>query len=605
MQAFFSGQAANAYCWFGAHPTSGGVQFRVYAPHAAQVLLISSAHAWEPVSMQKNPQGIFTLLDVEAQVGDLYKYRIVQRNGSFVDKADPYGFQMELRPNTASIITDLDAYAFQDAAWMRERHVMYNRPMNIYELHCGSWRQNPREDPEADPDWFSYTELADTLIPYLLEHHYTHVELLPLSEHPLDASWGYQTSGFFAVTSRYGTPQQFMEFVDRCHANHIGVILDFVPVHFVRDAFSLLRFDGTPLYEYDNDAVGCSEWGTCNFDYYKAHVRSFLISAADFWLSVYHVDGLRMDAICNAVYWQGDAARGVNIGGVQFLRDMNAILKQRHPTAMLIAEDSSNFLKVTAPVQYEGLGFDYKWDMGWMNDTLELFKLPVAARRQRYHQLAFSMQYFQSELYLLPFSHDEVVHGKATILQKMWGDYDVKFPQARTLYLYMYTHPGKKLNFMGNELGHFREWDEKRELDWDLLKYPLHDSFCAYLRALSGLYCETPALFDGEYDPSNFRWLEVQAPQACVYAYLRRAASGGAVIAVLNLSDQAYDPFYVGLDAPMAVRELLNSDAFCWSGGGMTNGDGVWIAQKKAHNGHSYRLPIRLAPFGSCLLEVQ
>lgn len=603
MRDYLQGHATAAYRFFGAHPDSNGCQFRVYAPKARRVWLICSHNGWEPIPMDYDFSGFYALYAPGAAPGDMYKFRIEQADGRIVDKADPYGVQMELRPKTASIINRLDGFKFTDAVWMHKRDIGYNIPLNIYELHCGSWRQKPH-DPNQKEDfgWLNYRELAKQLIPYLKENHFTHVELLPLSEHPFDGSWGYQVSGFYAVTSRYGTPQDFMAFVDACHANGIGVILDFVPVHFVTDEFSLIRFDGTPLYEYEEQDIAYSQWGSCNFDYYKPTVRSFLISAACFWLEHYHVDGLRMDAISNVLYWQGDMSRGINIGGVQFLKELNYQIKQRFPNVMLIAEDSTNFLKVTAPVHYDGLGFDYKWDMGWMNDTLDFFRMPPAQRCSRYHQLSFSMMYFSSELYLLPFSHDEVVHGKATIMQKMWGNYQVKFPQCRTLYAYMFTHPGKKLNFMGNEIGHFREWDEKVEVDWFLQKYPLHDSFHQYFRRLCQLYQTMPALYMNEYDPTAFSWLEVDAPEACVYAY-RRSANGQTVITVLNLSDRSYAPFYVGVDAPCAMREVLNSDAFCWSGEGMVN-EGVITTEKKAHKGRSYRFAVKLAPFSASILEV-
>lgn len=606
LQDYLDGYAINAYRYFGAHPDARGCMFRVYAPGAKDVSLICSVADWEPLPMQRDPAGVYQLYLPKAKAGDLYKFRVHQKNGRETDKCDPYGVQMELRPNTASIVTDLSDFTFTDAAWMEKRSVGYDKPMHIYELHAGSWRHKSVTDKDAPEEavWYDYAQLAELLIPYLREHGYTHVELLPLSEHPFDGSWGYQASGFFAPTSRYGTPQQLMAFINQCHENDIGVLLDFVSVHFVGDDFALSEFDGTPLYEYQNDSIGYSEWGSKNFDYYKGHVRSFLCSSANYWLEQYHFDGLRMDAISNALYWQGDRNRGVNIGGVRFLKDMNAALKQRHPDVMLIAEDSTNYLKVTAPVQYDGLGFDYKWDMGWMNDTLSFFKLPPSARPAQYHQLSFSMLYFYSELYLLPFSHDEVVHGKATILQKMWGDYDVKFPQCRTLFVYMLTHPGKKLNFMGNEIGHFREWDEAQEMDWLLLKYPMHDGFRCFCRALNQLYLSHPALYDGDYNPHQFCWLEVDAPQECVFAYRRTAPDGTGLVIVLNLSDRAYKPFFLGVDAPMALRELLCSDACCWDGSGLTNGDAPLVTEKQAHKGHSYRIGVQLAPFGSTIFEI-
>ena len=548
--------------------------------------------------------GFYALYASGAAPGDMYKFRIEQADGRIVDKADPYGVQMELRPKTASIINRLDGFNFTDDAWMHKRDIGYNIPLNIYELHCGSWRQKPH-DPNQKEDfgWLNYRELAKQLIPYLKENHFTHVELLPLSEHPFDGSWGYQVSGFYAVTSRYGTPQDFMAFVDACHANGIGVILDFVPVHFVTDEFSLIRFDGTPLYEYEEQDIAYSQWGSCNFDYYKPTVRSFLISAACFWLEHYHVDGLRMDAISNVLYWQGDMSRGINIGGVQFLKELNYQIKQRFPNVMLIAEDSTNFLKVTAPVHYDGLGFDYKWDMGWMHDTLDYFATPFGERPNAYGKIVFSMHYFYNELYLLALSHDEVVHGKKTIIDKLWGTYAEKCAQLRTLYFYMYMHPGKKLNFMGNEMGHFREWDEKRELDWDLLKYPFHDAFQKYFAHLCRVYSTEPALYDGEYNPDCFEWVACESRNEGVYAWLRKGR-GENLLCIMNTQDHAHKKFPLYLRFPCSAEEVLNTESPEW--GGALKGR----RKTKLHTtdggvfGRDYTLTVDLPAMGSCLLRL-
>jgi 1,4-alpha-glucan branching enzyme len=404
---------------------------------------------------------------------------------------------------------------------MKNRTKNYNEPMNIYEVHLGSWKSNAN-DPNG---WYNYSQLADLLIPYAKENHITHLEFLPLSEHPADCSWGYQNTGFFSPTSRYGTTSQLKDLVNKCHNAGIGVIMDFVPVHFAIDGYALEKYDGTYLYEYPPSDVGISEWGTCNFNHSRGQTRSLLQSAANFWLDVFHFDGLRMDAISRAIYWGGDPARGVNQHTVDFIKNMNVGLQKRHPTAMLIAEDSTSFPKITAPVAYDGLGFDYKWDLGWMNDTLDYFRIAPWERHNHYHKLTFSMAYFYNELFILPFSHDENVHGKATIIQKMYGDYEEKFLQCRALYMYMYTHPGKKLNFMGNELGQFREWDENREQDWDILHYPIHDAFHRYMKKLGEIYQSRAALHSGEYDMKTFKWLVVNAEEQCVYVYERSFGS--------------------------------------------------------------------------------
>lgn len=561
---FYTGRAFDAYDYFGAHKTKDGVVFRVYAPNAEKIEVIGEFNDWDGSKdemHQEGKSGIFEAVNQEAKPGMMYKFRIYQQDGRVVDRFDPYGFGSELRPHTAAIIVDIDQYQFHDEQWMRQRTKNFDQPVNIYEVHAGSWKRNA----EGENGWFRYPELARQMVDYVKEMGYTHVEFLPLAEHPADCSWGYQVSGFFCPTSRYGTAAELMEMVDIFHQAGIGVIMDFVPVHFVVNDYALSMFDGTALYEYPAADTGYSEWGTCNFNYYRGEVCSLLQSAADFWLNRFHFDGLRMDAISNAIFWLGDASKGVNEGALKFIQRMNQGLQKRYPTAMLIAEDSTNFPKVTAPVEYDGLGFDYKWDMGWMNDTLEYFKIHPYDRKYHYHKLSFSMMYFYQEHYLLPFSHDEVVHGKATILQKMWGDYDYKFQQAKTLYTYMFTRPGKKLNFMGNEIGQFREWDENRECDWSLLDYPKHEAFYRFFKDLQHLYLTEPAFYCGEYNSACFRWLEVEAVEERVYVY-ERMAGGDHFIVVLNMSDQQYDDFSFGYDKNAILHEVLSGERVEYGG---------------------------------------
>ena len=455
MQSFYEGKAFNCYEFFGAHMLGDGrCLFRTYAPNAQRVTVTGDFNGWQESEMIRYyNSGVFSFIADSAQVGQNYEYVVYGNNGA-VHHSDPYGFSMELRPKHASVITDMNEYQFHDGKWLANRTLNYDRPLNIYEMHFGSWRRNP-ENPNG---WYSFSQIADRLIEYVKDHGYTHIEFLPLAEHPFDGSWGYQNTGFFSATSRYGTPRDLMELVDKCHQNGIGVIMDFVPVHFALDEYGLKNFDGTPLYEYPHQDVGYSEWGSCNFMHSRREVACFLQSAAEFWLKVYHFDGLRMDAISRAIYWQGDPNRGVNNCTVEFLRTMNSGLREHFPTAMLIAEDSTSFPNVTKPVDKGGLGFDYKWDLGWMNDTLGYFAQPPKQRSEIYHKLTFSMMYYYNERYILPLSHDEVVHGKATIVNKMFGEYEDKFRQARAFYAYMYMHPGKKLNFMGNEFGQLREW---------------------------------------------------------------------------------------------------------------------------------------------------
>lgn len=549
---FYTGKEFEAYRFLGAHVTGNGTMFRTFAPNARQISVIGSFNDWQETPMQRVHDGNFWECYIDgARNGMLYKYRIYGADGGCIDHCDPYGFYAELRPRTASIIFDQTEFSFTDADWLRKRTVGQNAPMNIYELHAGSWRRKPKEEGEGG--WYTYRELADLLIPYLEEQGYQYVELMPLSEHPCDESWGYQNTGFFAPTSRYGTPDDLRYFVNACHMHRIGVFMDFVPVHFAVNDYALWNYDGSALYEYPNRDVAISEWGSCNFMHSRGEVRSFLQSAAMYWLAEFHFDGLRMDAVSNLIYWQGDASRGVNKLAVSFLQNMNAGIKERFPNAILMAEDSSSYEGVTKPVFAGGLGFDYKWDMGWMNDTLNYFRTAPEYRSANYHKLTFSMMYYYRENYLLPLSHDEVVHGKATIIQKMNGDYEQKFPQARALYLYMYAHPGKKLNFMGNEIAQFREWDEKREQDWDILTYPKHDEFHRFMKELNRIYKENPAFWESDYEENGFTWLDCHQEERCIYAFERRGG-GQRIAVVLNLSDQVqnYD-----LKVPDAAKLTL------------------------------------------------
>ena len=599
IQDFYIGKSFDAYEFFGAHKIGDKILFRVYAPNAAKVSLVGEFNDWQEEAMEQQHQsGIYSITSEKARVGMMYKYCIHTRDGQVVYHCDPYGFAMELRPNTASYIVDLDEYKFNDDEWMNNRDKCYNKPLNIYEIHMGSWMT--RKDKDINNGWYRYNEIADTLINYVKENGFTHIEIMPLCEHPVDCSWGYQNTGFFSPTSRYGTNRDLKELIDKCHRANVGVILDFVPVHFAVDDYGLAKFDGTELYEYPHRDVGASEWGTCNFIHSRGEVCSFLQSSANYWLKEYHFDGLRMDAISRAIYWQGNPARGVNSCAINFIRNMNDGLHKLHPTAIIIAEDSTAYPKVTAPVEYNGLGFDYKWDLGWMNDTLEYFKIPPKERPNHYYKLTFSMEYFYNELFLLPFSHDEVVHGKATIIQKMWGDYDDKFKQCRALYMYMYTHPGKKLNFMGNEIAQFREWDEKREQDWQLIKMPLHDAFNKYIKRLNEVYDNYEALYENEYDSSYFKWLEVNAPEKSVYIY-ERGRDDHRIIVALNFSDNEYAPFTFKVEEELRLREIVNSDSDIY--GGSTWGVRSDVTTTKEDD-NLYNLSINLKPFSGIIYEV-
>ena len=601
LKDFHEGRSLDAYRHFGAHPEREGVRFTVYAPNAQAIQVIGSFDDWECEGheMKKvDERGTWSLYIKGVKVGDSYKYRITQATGRVVDKMDPYAFYSELRPNTASVVEDLSNDSWEDAEWLKSRSKNFDRPVNIYEVHIGSWMK------EEDEDFVNYRKIAGRLIEYVKENHFTHIELMPLCEYPFDGSWGYQCSGYYSVTSRYGTCHDLMYLVNEAHKAGIGVIMDFVPVHFVKDDFSLSYFDGTALYEYPRAHDADSQWGTANFDLWKEEVRSFLMSAASFWIDVYHFDGLRMDAISNAIFWHGNKQLGVNEGALDFIKRMNFMLNEKYKgKIMLIAEDSTDFPNVTKSTLDGGLGFDYKWDLGWMNDTLNYLKKDPVYRKWHHNNITFSMAYFYSERFLIEFSHDEVVHGKATIINKMWGTYEQKFAQLRTLYLYMFTHPGKKLNFMGNELAHWREWDEQKENDWFLLSYPAHDAFHKYFALLGELYTEDPTLYEKDYSWESFEWIDADNADKNMFSYLRKGKDKDYVI-ILNFSPNMYRHEVFGVASKGSYREIINTE---WErlGGTLPEQPQQCHAARVSRNNKPYMIEADIPPFGGVLLEVQ
>ncbi len=604
---YYLGNYFEGYRIYGAHLTYEnnifGVRFSVFAPNASHIQVIGEFNKWDGSISEMtriDNEGTYSLFISNVKEGMMYKYRIFQNDGTIVDRADPYGFYSELRPGTASVISSIDNSIFSDSKWMDSREVNYNKPLNIYELHFGSWKQKAGETVEKR--WYKYSELKDSLIPYLKENNFTHVELLPLSEHPFDGSWGYQVSGFFSVTPRYGTVIELMDFINECHKNNIGVIFDVVLVHFVLNDYALAKFDGTPLYEYEFEEVSYSQWGTRNFDFFNKTVQSFLLSSINYWIDVFHVDGIRIDAISNALYWQGNSTRGVNVGAVDMLKRLNTEMKKRHKGVMMIAEDSSSYPKVTAPVEDGGLGFDYKWDLGWMNDTIKYYSMHPYDRKNFHNMINFSMMYYYSENFILEFSHDEVVHGKGTIINKLYGNYEEKFAQARSLYLYMMTHPGKKLNFMGNELAHFREWDEERELDWMLLEYPMHKAFNKYFKDITNLYLNNNALFEFDFKEEGFRWLDADDREHCVFTYERRSKKDKLIIAINN-SDNYYEDYIIGVDSKFIIKEIINTDNEIYGGENRINTKEITTINKP-YKGFNYSFKIKLAPFSSCIFKV-
>ena len=568
-QKFYMGEMYDAYKYLGAHIEGDSVVFRTFAPQAERVTIIGEFNNWQEEEMTQAVRAQFYEIRIQgAKEGQMYKYIIYGRNGR-VEHCDPYGFGMELRPNFASIIRDLDEFEFTDAKWMKNRTRNFDKPLNIYEIHLGSWKRKDA-DRQDDPDrkveegWYEYDEIADELIEYVKENHYTHVEFMPLSEHPFDGSWGYQSTGFFAPTSRYGTAGQLQKLINSLHMAGIGAIIDIVPAHFAMDYYALRHYDGSELYEYPASDVSDSEWGSCNFLFSRREVACFMQSAANYWLTEYHFDGLRMDAVSRLIYWMGNENRGVNDFNLDFLKKMNFGLHQLHPSAMLIAEDSTSYPGCTKPVDQGGLGFDYKWDLGWMNDTLDYFMKQSGERVSVANKLTFSMFYFYNERHLLPLSHDEVVHGKKTIIDKIFGDYEMKFPQCRALYMYMLVHPGKMLNFMGNEIAMIREWNETKEPDYFLLKYPLHDSFHHYIMDLNKVYMSEPALYERDYDPEGFKWIAINDMQNNVYG-IRRNGKTTSAVAFFNFSDKEHEYIYTP-EQDETLTMVLNSDWECYNG---------------------------------------
>ena len=601
LKDYHEGNSLEAYRFFGAHPEKEGVRFTVYAPNAQAIQVIGSFDGWKNKGhkMRKvDERGTWSLYIKGVKPGDTYKYRITQATGRVVDKMDPYAFYSELRPNTASIVEDLKWDKWSDEQWLEKRNKGFNEPVNIYEVHLGSWMK------EEDEDFVNYRKIAKKLIQYVKKNNFTHIELMPLCEYPFDGSWGYQCSGYFSVTSRYGSCQDLMYLVNEAHKAGIGVIMDFVPVHFVKDDFSLSYFDGTPVYEYPQAHDADSQWGTANFDLWKEEVRSFLMSAASFWIDVYHFDGLRMDAISNAIFWHGNKQLGVNEGALNFIKRMNFLLNERYQgKIMLIAEDSTDFPNVTKSTFEGGLGFDYKWDLGWMNDTLKYLKKDPVYRKWHHNNITFSMAYFYSERFLVEFSHDEVVHGKATIVNKMWGTYEQKFAQLRALYLYMFTHPGKKLNFMGNELAHWREWDETKENDWFLLGYPIHDAFHKYFAKLGEMYKTETALYEDDYNWESFEWIDADNADKNMFSYIRKGKDKDYVI-VLNFSPNHYEHEVFGVIQKGMYKEVLNTEWSCY-GGTLDAAPQKCHAVRVSRNNKPYMIEVSVPAFGGIMLEVE
>ena len=589
---FRQGRNAKAYEYFGSHAADGGAVFRVWAPAAKSVAVAGDFNGWDNEShkMNKISGGVWELEIKGIKQFDSYKYAVTGADGTVRMKADPFAFHSETRPANASKFYELEGFKWHDGAYSEKRAAknIYSSPVNVYELHAGSWKMTEDGDP------YSYRRLADELVPYLKDMGYTHVELLPVTEHPFDGSWGYQVTGYFSVTSRYGTPHDFMYFVDKLHSADIGVILDWVPAHFPKDAHGLYEFDGSCCYEYSDPLKReHADWGTRIFDYGKNEVISFLTSSAGFFFDKYHIDGLRVDAVASMLYldygrkdgeWRPNKYGGrENLEAVAFLRYLNEAVFRDYPYAMMVAEESTAWPLVTRPVSDGGLGFNFKWNMGWMNDSLRYASLDGLSRKYNHDLITFSLFYAFSENFVLPVSHDEVVHGKKSLLDKMPGSYEEKFAGMKAFLGYMYTHPGKKLLFMGQEFGQFIEWDEKRPLDWFLLDYPSHSGLHAFVKELNRLYKKTPALWEIDYSWDGFGWLVSDDSTNSVVAFERRDRDGNTVVAVCNFTPVTREHYRIGVESRGSFSVLLSSDDVRFGGSGINDGKRIYTSKVPMH----------------------
>lgn len=615
------GTHERTYEKLGAHLTEldgkQGVHFAVWAPNARQVSVVGDFNEWQPDShtMMPSDSGIWTAFIPNLGEYTVYKYHIVTQSGDGFDKSDPYGFGMEQRPKTASVVVNLDRYQWGDSDWVsnRSQNQAFNRPMAIYEVHLGSWRR------QADEQWgiryLTYREFADQLIPYVQEMGYTHIELMPVAEYPFDASWGYQVLGFFAPTSRFGTPQDFMYFVDKCHQNNIGVILDWVPAHFPKDGAGLNFFDGTHLYSHADPRKGeHQDWGTMIFNYDRHEVRSFLISNALFWIDKYHIDGLRVDAVASMLYldYSREADQWIpneyggreNLGAISFLRSMNETVHVNFPGVLTVAEESTAWPMVSRPPYMGGLGFSLKWNMGWMHDTLSYMSKQPIHRRYHHNDLTFSLLYAFNENFVLPLSHDEVVHGKGSIINKMSGDEWQKFANLRAFYGYLWGHPGKKLLFMGNEFAQWQEWDYDTALEWTALSAPNHQGIQAFVKDLNRVYKNEPAMYEDDFEYTGFQWIDANDSDNSVFSFIRFAKSSeDFVVIVSNFTPVVREGYRIGVHKPGFYREILNSDSTHYWGSNVGNGGGVHTENLACH-GREYSLLLTLPPLSTIWLKL-
>lgn len=618
---FGQGNHYDIFRKLGAHPAKyggkKGVHFAVWAPHAHCVHVIGEFNGWNQESHEMKrlePLGIYELFVPGVEMGTLYKYLIETKDHRLLYKADPYALEAEQRPGTASKIADISGFRWGDSAWMEKRKERKPKeePMSIYEVHPGSWKKHPH-GPDED-GFYNYRELAHSLTDYVKEMGYTHVELMGIAEHPFDGSWGYQVTGYYAPTSRYGTPQDFMYFINYLHKNKIGVILDWVPAHFPRDAHGLADFDGQPLYEYPDPKKGeHPDWGTKIFNYEMNEVKNFLIANALFWVEQYHVDGLRVDAVASMLYldygkqdgqWIANKYGGnKNLEAIEFFKHLNSCLLGRNPGVMMIAEESTAWPKVTDIAENDGLGFSFKWNMGWMNDFLEYMKLDPYFRKGAHNLMTFAMTYAYSENYILVLSHDEVVHLKCSMINKMPGLYDDKFANLKAGYSFMMGHPGKKLLFMGQDFAQFQEWSEARELDWYLLGEEKHQQLQSYVKALLHLYKKTPALYEQDTVPKGFQWINANDGYRSIFSFMRFSKNGKRnLLFVCNFTPMEREDYRVGVPRKKQYKLVLDSDAAQFGGSGREK-PLIYKAEKSECDGQPYSIGYPLPPYGVAVFE--
>ena len=618
---FAQGTHYEIYEKMGAHEAEidgqKGVYFAVWAPNAKYVNVIGSFNNWDIFkdNMDRISEGgIFALFIPGAKIGDMYKYVITTSDDRKLYKADPYGNYAQLRPDNASIVTDLSGFKWTDSAWQTEKQTkdILKQPMAIYECHIGSWMKHPVSDPEKETGFYNYREFADRFVEYCKDMKYTHVELMGIAEHPFDGSWGYQVTGYYAPTSRYGTPEDFMYLVNTLHKHHIGVILDWVPAHFPKDEFGLANFDGTCLYEHPDARRGeHPDWGTKIFNYGKHEVSNFLIANAMFWVNKFHIDGLRVDAVASMLYldygrengqWlPNEFGNNKNLDAIEFFRHLNSMMKKKYPGTMMIAEESTAWPLVTGDPKEGGLGFTFKWNMGWMHDFCSYMSLDPIFRKDNHYKLTFAMSYNESENYILPLSHDEVVHLKCSMLNKMPGFYKDKFANLRVGYTYMFTHCGKKLLFMGQDFGQDCEWSEERELEWHYLEDKEHSSMKYYTQKLLEIYNKYPCLSENDNNWKSFEWINADDKDRSIYSYVRKSENGrNNILVVLNMTPMERKDYQLGVDKKKKYKLLLNSDDVDFGGNGGTIPKEITAKAVKCDN-KPYSLTFDLPAYGAAL----